>query len=627
MCGIAGIITKIDPSSGEAAIQGMVGASKHRGPDGCGSVKIRLEQGHLFLGHTRLSIIDLSELGNQPMGDPATNSWVVYNGEIYNFREVRKELEHLGVTFRSQSDTEVLLQALIKWGEEALAKLKGMYAFGFWDGLKRELVLARDPFGIKPLYYSERPGVFIFGSEVKVIQASRLGDFTLDRNAVGSFLTYGAVIEPLTIINEIKELPPGSLLRVRQKGEIKQIKSFWPFLWNELKVGDNTAFSDAVNSVKTEIARSVQSHLISDVPVGIFLSGGVDSSLISLLASRGGQEIKLLTVGFPEEEFSEVKHARIVAEKAQRDHEVIFITSDRIQNLLPQALSSMDQPTVDGINTYVISNVASSLGIKVLLSGLGGDELFGGYTTYRNVPFLLRFRSILPAVARLMLKTGAPDPAKWHKVSQIGGLKTLKEIYLLHRSIRWNGVPGAFESERIPPEEFSVSEGRWDTLLKGDDTDDFRKIASCELFFYMANQLLRDADVFSMANSVELRVPFLDLEVAKVASGVPQRYHQGLWRGKKVTREILKGLCPELPSNRRKMGFTFPWKSWLRMNLKDTVSETLHKGSLYKTMGLDPEKGKRLFADFQKGHPMVSWYQIWSLFVLLKWQERNRISS
>jgi asparagine synthase (glutamine-hydrolysing) len=563
------------------------------------------------------------------MKDPLTNSWIVYNGEIYNFRELRAELEKLGVTFKSKSDTEVLLQALVKWGEGALTKLSGMYAFGFWDGIRKELLLARDPLGIKPLYYFDIPGLFIFGSEVKVIQASNLRNFTLDKNAVRSFLTYGAVIRPLTIINEIKELLPGSVLKVSENGEIKKItKRNLSIILNESEKGNSVSFSEAVNSIKSTLLNSVKSHLVSDVPVGVFLSGGIDSSLISLfvLNSNEEQDVKLLTVGFPEEEFSEVKYSRIVAEKTHRDHEVIFVTTDRIQNLLPKALSSMDQPTVDGINTYVISNVASSLGIKVLLSGLGGDELFGGYTTYRNVPLLLQYHKIFPKLAKFMVKIRGSNLSKWHKVSQLSNIDTLEEIYLLHRCIRWKGASGGLQNGDALPDNFFIPHEIRETLLSGDDGDDFKNITLLELNFYMGNQLLRDSDVFSMANSVELRVPFLDIDVVRRALTLPKSYHQQFWKGKKITREILKEICPGLPLNRKKMGFTFPWESWLRGDLKEMISETLFNKTLYKNVGLDFQEGKKIFGDFLINHPLVSWYQIWSLFTFLNWQERNRIS-
>jgi asparagine synthase (glutamine-hydrolysing) len=626
MCGIAGILTTNEPSIAGAAMRRMVETSHHRGPDASGIVKISIENKNLFLGHTRLAIIDLSELANQPMQDPTTNSWLVYNGEIYNFQEMREEIRNLGVVLQSESDTEVLLQSLSRWGEEALKKLRGMYAFGFWNGVKKELILARDPLGIKPLYYSDMPGLFIFGSEVKTIQASNLGDFTLNKDAVSSFLTYGAIIQPLTIINEIKELPPGSILKVSEKGEIKFIKRYWSLDLNNSEGRNKISFSEAVNSIKILLEKSVKSHLISDVPVGILLSGGIDSSLISLMASSEEQEIRLLTVGFPDEEFSEVKYAQIVAKKTNRVHEVIFMTPDLIQHLVPRALSSMDQPTVDGINTYVISNVAASIGIKTLLSGLGGDELFGGYTTFRNVPFLFKHRSLLSKLAKLMVRLGGPNVAKWHKVSQIGDIDTFEKIYLVHRCIRWEGASDNQRSEKTPPREFSVPNGAWDDIPMLTDKNDFQRVAFLELIFYLGNQLLRDSDIFSMANSVELRVPFLDLDVVTRAFALLKQYNQMLWRGKRITRSILKEMCPQLPLNRKKIGFTFPWALWLRGNLKEMISETLLSKTSYENVSLDFQKGKELLNNFLHNHPLVSWYQVWSLFVLLNWQERNKIS-
>jgi asparagine synthase (glutamine-hydrolysing) len=624
MCGIAGILANGAPEVAQDAIHKMISASRHRGPDATGFEKIPLTNGHLFLGHARLSIIDLSELSNQPMRDPATNSWLVYNGEIYNFQELREELQNVGMVFTSRGDTEVLLKALVQWGEEALPKLKGMYAFGFWNGLKKELLLARDPLGIKPLYYSNSPGLFIFGSEVKTIQASKLGDFSLDRSAMKSFLIYGAVIRPSTVISEIKELIPGQILKVSEKGEIRFTPNPNGFLKPKCEV--NLSFDEVVSLVKGELSKSVKFHLLSDVSLGIFLSGGIDSSILALMASKESRKINLLTVGFPEEEFSEVKYARIVAECAERKHEVIFLTANDLEGFLPDALSSMDQPTVDGINTYVISNVGASLGIKVLLSGLGGDELFGGYTTFRNIPTLLRYKSLLAKLARLKIKFGGQNLNKWHKILRLNEIQGFREIYLLYRSIRWAGASGGFpDGTRIPPDEFVVPYETWEALGTN-DIDEFYRVAFLELTFYMANQLLRDSDVFSMANSIELRVPYLDLSVVTRALALPKHYHLGFWMGKKITKEILKEMCPELPLNRKKMGFTFPWEHWLRGSLKEMVSETLFNETLYKNVGLDFKKGKDIFAAFQNNHPLVSWYQVWSLFVLLNWQERNKIS-
>lgn len=629
MCSISGILTNRETKEAELAIKRMIIACRHRGPDSTGieNIQISPNSNYLFLGHTRLSIIDLSELSNQPIRDATTNSCLVYNGEIYNFRELREELEKLGKVFASRGDAEVLLKALVQWGEEALNKLKGMYAFGFWNGLKKELLLARDPLGIKPLYYSEMPGLFMFSSEVKAIQSSRLRNFTLDKDAVKSFLTYGAVIQPLTIINEIKELPPGSILKVSRNGEIKFIRKYWSLIENKSAKENNIGFSEAANSIKAVLIKSIKSHLVSDVPVGIFLSGGIDSSLISLLASGEEHQIKLLTVGFPEEEFSEVKYARIVAERVQREHHVTLLSANEMVNFFPKALSSIDQPTVDGINTYVISNIAASLGIKVLISGLGGDELFGGYTTYRNVPFLFKYRFILPKVAKLVLKIRGANFAKWHKVLQTDDIDTFSKIYLIHRCIRWRGAADVLFPGEIPPGEFSVPHGIWEELIKAENNDDIKSVSLLEMIFYMSNQLLRDSDTFSMANSVELRVPFLDLDVVSEALKFPNNYHQRFWKGKRITREILKGLCPKLPLDREKMGFTFPWRHWLHGDLKEMISETLLSKNLYDNIGLDFQKGKKVLEDFQNHHPLVSWYQIWSLFVLLNWQERNKVSA
>ena len=416
-----GILSGGRPAGTRAAVRDMMAASGHRGPDGCGSVEIALAgfggNGQLALGHTRLSIIDLSDGSRQPMQDAETGSWLVFNGEIYNFRELRRQLETLGMKFSSEGDSEVLHKALVRWGESALDKLQGMFAFAFWNGRGGKLLLARDRIGMKPLYYLSSASArgFAFASEVKVLERAGMGPLTVDRAAVDSFLAYGAVTGPATIFEEIRELEPGCLLRVTSRGEVSK-STYWS-LGESLGLDDFSGghaesmgvhtrtlahktcksgapaaflgtpaifpgapafnFEQAVSLVRERLEDAVDSHLVSDVPVGVFLSGGVDSSLLALLASRAAQSpITLLTVAFAEQEFSELPYARQIARGLPHHHEVVTLSASDLRESLPLALGAMDQPTVDGINTFVISRVGAGLGLKVLLTGIGGDELF-----------------------------------------------------------------------------------------------------------------------------------------------------------------------------------------------------------------------------------------------------------
>ncbi len=564
------------------------------------------------------------------MQDLASGSWLVFNGEIYNFRRLRAELEGLGVRFETSGDSEVLLRALVEWGDSALQKIEGMFAFAFWDGRRGNLLLARDRMGIKPLYYCVGSGGFAFASEVKVLERAGICSFTVDADAVDSFLAYGAVIGPRTIFREVRELGAGHVLRVGIRGEIKE-SEYWsihdflaeaeaepthPHRTRMSGAPSVSTFENAVSLVRSRLESAVDSHLVSDVPVGVFLSGGVDSSLLALMASRLAKNpITLLTVDFPEQEFSELPYARRVARDLPHHHEVVTLTAEQLRELLPLALGAMDQPTVDGINTFVISRVGASLGLKVLLTGVGGDELFGGYTTFSKVPRLLRYGAGLRPAARVLARLKTGNPIQWQKVADAGPLRNLAEAYLLQRSIRWRRAESTARARRI-------QENLQDSIESLENN--FQKVAALELQFYMRNQLLRDADVFSMASSVELRVPFLDLQLMEAALGIAPEFHFEGGRGKRITWRILCELLGEEIPQRRKMGFTFPWSQWLGRELKETISATLRDAQLYEPLGLEPAYGSRLLDGLERGDRLQSWSEVWSLSVLLQWQSRPR---
>jgi len=614
MCGIMGFLSDGGPEETRAAVRDMMAASRHRGPDASGSVEIPLAAGSLVLGHTRLSIIDLSDGSRQPMHDAASGSWLAFNGEIYNFRQLRAELESLGMKFVTSGDSEVLLKALVQSGEQALEKLEGMFAFAFWDGRSGHLLLARDRMGIKPLYYHAGPRGFAFASEVKVLERAQICSLTVDHDAVDSFLAYGAVIGPNTIFKEIRELEPGHVLRVSARGEVAE-SEYWSLSRSlaESTPADCQDFDHAVEQIRERLEYAVNSHLVSDVPVGVFLSGGVDSSLLALVASRYAKSpITLLTVAFPEQEFSELPYARQIARGLPHHHEVVTLTPEQLRDLLPLALGAMDQPTVDGINTFVISRVGAGLGLKVLLTGIGGDELFGGYTTFAKVPRLLKYGAGLRPAARVLAKLRTKNPIQWQKVADAGPLRNLSEAYLLQRSIRWRQENSGARSRRVQESVESLA-------------NNFQKLAAMELQFYARNQLLRDADVFSMANSVELRVPFLDTRLMEAALAISPAYHFEGGRGKRITWQILRDLAGEQIPQRRKMGFTFPWQQWLARELKETISCTLRDKQLYEPLYLDPAYGGRLLDGLERGDRLQSWSEVWSLFVLLNWQCRTGV--
>ncbi|HXJ36095.1 MAG TPA: asparagine synthase (glutamine-hydrolyzing) [Candidatus Eisenbacteria bacterium] len=618
MCGIAGIWGDGESRLLETAVGRMVAAQQHRGPDEACTVAVPTGPRSLVLGFDRLAIIDLTPDASQPMRDPATGSWLVFNGEIYNFRELRAELSDAGYPFRSRGDSEVLLAVLVRFGAAAtLPRLRGMYAFAFYDGRTRRLVLGRDPFGIKPLLYARVGGAFVFASELRAVRAAGLGPLSLDREALGAYLAFGAVPEPHTIAREVRMLPPGHVLEVDAHGAqsdprpVHVIES----LLGEPERGD-VGWEDAVVDVERVLTRTVESHLVSDVPVGVLLSGGIDSTLVASVAARY-VEPHFLTVGFDDPRFSEVATARATALRLGGRHHVVSLSPGDVLGVLPAALAAMDQPTADGVNTFVIARAAAERGIKVLVSGLGGDEVFGGYTTFRKAPFLAAHARWLAPLARGLAVAGAGNVAQWRKIAAASAVRDLVPAYLLQRALGCEPAP-----EAVLPAGVRVG------LAPPPSASDYRRVSYLELVFYLRNQLLHDADVFSSASSVELRVPFLDVDVLRQAWTLPAAWHLGrVGRRKRMLRAVLRRLEPAHPVGRAKMGFAFPWDAWLRGPLAPHVATTLADRDAHDALGIDVAESVRLLAAFRRRDARFGWAQVWSRFVLVEWYRRAGLAA
>jgi asparagine synthase (glutamine-hydrolysing) len=615
MCGIAGIWGAGRPDELEAAVLRMVAAQQHRGPDEQRTVVVRTERTTLVLGFDRLAILDLSREASQPMYHAPTGSWLVFNGEIYDFRALRAELEARGHRFRSSGDSEVLLVALVEWGAAALTRLRGMYAFAFFDGRTRRLVLGRDPFGIKPLVYGRPGGTFMFASELRAIRAARPGALTLDRAALAAYSVYGAVPEPHTIVRELTMLPPGHVLEVDARGESAGPR---PVLSLDALVEPAASFGSRAEAIETTgavLADAVGAHLVSDVPLGVLLSGGVDSTLVASLAARHGVEPQFLTVGFDEPRFNEVATARATALRLGGRHHVVSLSVSDVLGVLPDALAAMDQPTADGVNTFVITHAAAARGIRVLVSGLGGDELFGGYTTFRKAPFLAAHARVLAPLARLLAALGVGNVAQWAKIAAAHDVDDLRAAYLLQRAL----------GTALPADgRLGLPGDTWAALAPRAGASDYRRVSALEIGFYLRSQLLRDADIFSSANSVELRVPFLDVEVLRTAWRIPDAWHLGRSGGRKaILKAALRRIAPAHPVGRGKMGFVFPWVAWLQGPLGERVAATLADRDAHEQLGIDPAGGRRLLDALRRRDARVGWAEIWSRFVLVEWYRRT----
>jgi asparagine synthase (glutamine-hydrolysing) len=530
MCGIVGLWVKGRRAEASAHIKGAVSALIHRGPDGRGIVDLTPpgEDGSVVFGHTRLAIIDLSEAGHQPMRDPETGNRVVFNGEVYNFRELRSELESLGCRFRSDSDTEVILQSYRVWGKDCVTRWVGMFAVAIWDAARREIFLARDRLGIKPLYYSYAGGQFVFASEVRALLESGLAPRAINLAALNSYLMFGAVQDPLTMIDGVMSLPAAHTLTVKAGGV--ELREYWALPFER---GDDECFSPAVTGrIRSRLEEAVRLRLVSDVPLGLFLSGGVDSSALAMLTRRASpDQVKGYTIGFLSETFDESPQARRTATHLGIEHHSILLTESHMLATCAEAINALDQPTIDGLNTFYISQAVKEAGITVALSGLGGDEVFCGYSHFRTLPRMERFSQHWGRLPYLARRAGASLLARGRGANATKLSALLMDEYgfshpyfLVRALFLPEQVAHLFEPEAIP----EIDYGDWATRVRqitrqAQKLDPVNRVSYLELKTYIANTLLRDADVMSMAHSLEVRVPLLDHLLLEDMLRVPGR--------------------------------------------------------------------------------------------------------
>ena len=633
MCGIFGIVARnarIPDGLVERATQSLA----HRGPDDSGTILLRdahAGEVEIGLGNRRLAILDLSPLAHQPMHDPQTGNWIAYNGEIYNFRDVRKELEQAGATFVSQSDTEVLLRAYAQWGDASLGKFRGMFAFAIWDARRRRLFVARDPMGIKPLYYAHTGSYFLFASEVRTLLATGLVPRRIDRAGLANYLTFGSAYDPLTLIEGIRALPPGQAL-AWQDGALEQWR-YWDLVDDSAaKPAEDSPTDQAQAAAKLRplLEESVRMQLVSDVPVGVFLSGGIDSSALVSILSRGGVRPSTFSIVFREADYSEGRYSRDIAEKFGTDHHEIAVSEGDVRAALPDALRAMDLPTMDGINTYFVSREARRAGIKVALSGLGGDEVFAGYSSFRSVPRMERFSRWWNHLPRGLRHPAAsafaaltPDNDQNRKLtSLVRDNGRVQHPYFLSRMLF---TPA--QRDLLFPSGTAMAdaagEAQREALRRARSLDPVNRVSYLESRCYMLNTLLRDADFMSMSQGLEVRVPLIDHQLAKTVLGVP-----GDWKLNRTPKTLLVGaLAGSLPDDvvyRSKRGFTLPFAPWMRQELRAEIENELSperfiEGPLHGL--LDGNQVGQVWADFLRD--TVSWSRPWSLFVLQRWCTLN----
>ena len=618
MCGIAGIVGELSKPEAEDAAQLMVSALKHRGPNDQGVLGFAGTANAVALGNTRLSILDLSTAGHQPMTDRSGRYSIVFNGEIYNFPELRKLLDDGHYLFQSSSDTEAVLLAFRRWSVKSFGMLRGMFAMAILDRLEQVLYLVRDPLGIKPLYYYAGNRCLLFASEVRALLATGQVPRRIHPPAVTHFLQYGWVGESETMIAGLHLLPPDHLLVVDFSGEsLKWSTSAFEETPDFEPIRSEHERNESIGHLRHLLDQSVKSHLLSDVPVGLFLSGGIDSTALLHLMSRAGDRPRTFTVVFPESEFCEGRFAKQVAEHYDSDHHEIELTESGLLSEMPAALSAMDQPTMDGINSFVVSKAVSDFGIKVALSGLGGDELFAGYPTFTRARAARKVGAI-PMGVRTALATagrtimGSPRFAKqWDLLSSDC---TPTSVYEISRRLFSREEATALLPDGPP------HEGLIPVAPSGDEINDISRL---ETRGYMTNLLLRDIDFMSMANSLEVRVPFVDKVITRYVARITGRWKLNHYP-KAMLFEAMRGELPEYVWKRKKMGFVLPFERWMTSRFRDDIEGTFRNRCLVESVGLSPDALNNVWSTFLRGH--IRWSHPWSLFVLLRWCDRYQVS-
>lgn len=639
MCGIAGIVTNggtVDVEALNKAMHALV----HRGPDDGGAQVIRAPgQPPVEVGlvNRRLAILDLSPAGHQPMLDAETGNWIVYNGEVYNFAEIKSTLEKENVRFASHCDTEVVLKAYARWGPRCLDHFRGMFALAIWDAGRSRLFLARDRLGKKPLYYGQSRNLFFFASEIRALLESGWASRRLDYGGLHSFLTFGSVYDPETLIHGVRALRAGHYL-IWESDRAEEIEYWDPISGDKLRErGTGTAEksnglpeNQTLEKLSTLLEEATCLRLVSDVPVGVFLSGGIDSSALVALLRRGrSAPPSTFSIVFAEEDYNEAPFSRLIARRFGTDHHEFLLSQKDAREAIPDALRAMDQPTADGINTYVVSREARRAGLKVALSGLGGDEVFAGYSTFKTVPQMQQFsrawKSVpagvrnVAAAAYSRLTPAGDRRQKIVNFMEAGRNQT--HPYVLARSLFTPDQLRPLLNTRSKAPVRECGDPVAESVCRAATLDPINQVSYLEMRNYMLNTLLRDSDVMSMSVGLEVRIPLIDHKLVEFALALPGRMKAN-GRGPKNLLVEAVGDLPREVVERRKRGFTFPFEHWLKDELRGDVGSAflkVGKGALGEF--LDARGVQAVWSDFLAGR--VSWSRPWALYVLQRWCEMH----
>lgn len=639
MCGIAGLVypRAHDDRAGQH-LERMLQALHHREPDDRGGWTGVVGPARLALGATRLAILDLSPAGRQPMVDPDSGCVLVYNGEVYNFEDLRAELSRDGqCTFVSSGDTEVILKSYLRWGPSFVRRLRGMFALALFDPRARRLILVRDHLGIKPLYMANGLGGEVaFASEVRALLELPWIHRSLDPLGLMSYLAYGSVQDPYTLISAIRSIPAAHTVTIdlgTDEVSVREPEPFWCL--SELVCQEpHESPRDSVRRVYATLAESVRRHLVSDVPVGVFLSGGINSSsIVALMAESGPSRVQALTVSLEDTAFDESAIARSVAARYGVKHTEIKLTGADFLNDLPVWLAAQDLPSGDGANTWVVSRACKEAGVTVALSGLGGDELFAGYPTFRHTLLAARLmRRIgwvsprIRSACAAAMRASRPRSVVWQKLAEIvGGELSNVAAYLVTRRmflprLAAQLVHPAVETLAHPT---ALHPAVLERLERGSESPDtIAAVSVFELTTYLVNTLLRDSDQMGMAHSLEIRVPFVDRAVVELVCSLPGAVRLAGRGPKPLLCEAMGDRLDDAWTQRPKMTFSFPFDTWLRGPLRHDVGQGLNELSHFP---FRPHAVTRLWEEFLGGRSWINGGRILTLYALASWIKRHRV--
>jgi asparagine synthase (glutamine-hydrolysing) len=622
MCGIAGIFHFNNREQDPAVVRKMTAAMAHRGPDAEGFH----HEGCLTFGHLRLSIIDLSTDANQPFFDNSGRYVMVFNGEMYNYQEVRALIGDYN--FRTTSDTEVLIAAYAKWGADCIRYFRGMFAFAIWDKQEKQLFIARDRLGVKPLYIYLDDTRLLFASEVRGILASGLAPAKLDAAALVDYFSYQSISAPASPIAGIHHLEAGCWMRIDSKGQ-STTERYWDVTAAkmDLDVNDQAGIQRRIREL---MLQSVSRRLVSDVPVGAFLSGGIDSSaVVGLMAEAGTSRPNTFTIAFEEKEYDESSYAEMVAKKFNTVHTKILLKPDTFLDELQNALNALDTPSGDGVNSYVVSKAIRKGGMTVALSGVGGDELFAGYPFFNQYLQLQKARPLfaLPAGLRRGLAGFAPGSGAGRK-GRMKQLLSLPSPSIVHSYPIFRQLlsPGQIqEYTRAGTDGLTTSVER--QLMRRQAGLEalplLSQVSAAEYMGYTQHTLLKDTDQMSMAVSLEVREPFFDHDLVEFVLGIPDRWKKPVYP-KSLLVESLKPLLPDEIVHRPKKGFLFPWEIWMRNDLRSFCEDRLR--NMAQRSFINGDALTACWRRFLSGDPNIRWGEIWLFVVLEYWMEKNAIS-